>query len=244
MRKKAVLIGSIFILNYAFGVDLFKEVQKHFPRQTQEEKTHSLSEQELSQGIREALVVALNRAVERAGKEGGFWNNPKIRIPLPEPLNKAGKFMKSIGLKKQVEEFEKKLNEAAEKAVREATPVFLKTAKEIKLGDLKKLWKGGDTAITNYFKEKTSDELYKKFYPVVKENLKKMKLTEQYNKLVSQLGFLQFGGTSKLTDLNDYVTKKALDGLFKVLAEEEKRIRTNPTARTTDLLKKLFGERF
>ncbi|WP_461829135.1 DUF4197 domain-containing protein [Aquifex sp.] len=244
MGRKALLIGSFLILNYAFGVDLFKEVQKYFPKQTQQEKTHSLSEQELSQGIREALVVALKRAVERAGKEGGFWNNPQIRIPPPEPLNKVGKLMKSVGLKKQVEAFERKLNEAAEKAVREATPVFLKTAKEIKLEDLKKLWKGGDTAITDYFREKTSDELYKKFYPVVKENLQKMKLTQQYNKLVSQLGFLQFGGVSKPTDLNDYVTKKALDGLFKILAEEEKRIRTNPMARTTDLLKKLFGEKF
>ncbi len=128
--------------------------------------------------------------------------------------------------------------------MREATPVFLKTAKDIKLEDLKKLWKGGDTAITDFFREKTSDELYKKFYPVVKENLQKMKLVEQYNKLVSQLGFLQFGGVSKPTDLNDYVTKKALDGLFKVLAEEERKIRTNPMARTTDLLKKLFGDKF
>jgi len=203
--------------------------------------TSNISDSELISGFKQALEIGTQKAVQLASKPGGFLNNPKIRIPLPGKLQTAANMLRSFGLGSQVDAFEESMNKAAEKAAKEALPVFSQAVKDMTFEDAKKLWKGGDTSITEYFKNKTYDTLYKKFEPVVHSSVQQVGVTQQYANLINNPTVKSFVGNSDL-DLDHYVTNKTLEGLFELLAEQEKEIRKNPAARTTQLLKKVFGQ--
>ncbi|OAG28720.1 DUF4197 domain-containing protein [Thermodesulfatator autotrophicus] len=243
MKNILILIISFLILNPAFvKAGFWESFQKIIKENTSPSKEESLTETDLNKGLKELLLVALKRTVDKTGQDGGFLNNELIRIPPPAPLDKATNFMRKLGFEKQADDFEISLNQAAEKAVKEAWPIFLETAKSITLQDVKNLFNGGEHAVTNYFREKTWPKLYQKFLPIVRENLNRIGVTQKYQQLISSptiksyLGYLD----QKNLELDKYVTEKSLEGLFTVLAQEEERIRKDPAARTTELLKKLF----
>ncbi|NPA15924.1 MAG: DUF4197 domain-containing protein [Deferribacteres bacterium] len=198
------------------------------------------SKSELIKGLKETLSVGVKRAVSEVSKKGGFYNNPLIRIPLPPNLKKAASVMEKVGYGDKVRDFELSMNRAAEEAAREALPIFVKAIKNITFDDAVKIWKGGNHAATDYLREKTWNDLYKAFKPIVKKNMEKVDVTRKYQALTSSPYMKGVSSYAGVKPLDDYVTEKALEGLFKTLAQEEERIRKDPAARTTDLLKKLF----
>jgi hypothetical protein len=203
-------------------------------------KQDGLTDQEILSGLREALDLGVQRAVERASASGGFMDNPVIHIPLPGYLQNVAGTLRGLGLGSQADAFEQTMNQAAEKASGEALPVLAQAVKDLTFEDVRRLWKGGDTAATDYFREKTWQPLSERFQPIVHATSQTVGVTQSYQSLVDHAAVKPLIAGTDL-DLDHYVTGKALDGFFTLLAEEEKKIRTDPVARTTDILKKVFG---
>lgn len=203
-------------------------------------KQDGLTNQEILTGLRETLDLGVQRAVKRASAPGGFMDNPAIRIPLPAHLQSVARTLKGFGFTPQVDAFEQTMNKAAEKASGEALPVLAQAVKGLTFEDARRLWKGGNTAVTDYFREKTWQPLSEKFQPIIHATSQTVGVTQAYQSLVDHAAVRPLIAGTNL-DLDHYVTSKTLDGLFTLLAEEEKKIRTDPMARTTDILKKVFG---
>lgn len=201
------------------------------------------SESTTASALKDALRIATERAVQATSQTNGFLDNPRIRIPLPGKLQGMASALRGIGLRAQVDELETSMNHAAEKASGEATPVFVDAISQMTFKDATGILQGNDTAATVYFEKKTSEPLRAKFSPIVGDAMKDVGVTKIYDQLVGQYTkAVPFASAPKL-DLNGYVTDQTLAGLFTVVGEEEKKIRTNPTARATDLLKQVFGGR-
>lgn len=199
-----------------------------------------LSAATTASGLKDALRVATEEAVQSTSKSGGFLDNPKIRIPLPGKLESMANGLRAMGMGAKVDELEVAMNTAAEKAAGEATPVFSKALGDMSFKDASGILSGGDTAATQYFKRTTSADLTTRFRPIVDQAMAQVGVVKQYDELVSSYASTPFGSAPKL-DLGSYVTEQTLGGLFKVMGEEEKKIRKDPAARTTDLLKQVFG---
>jgi hypothetical protein len=200
-----------------------------------------LSDATTSSGLRDALKVATERAVKSTSQSGGFLDNPAIHIKLPGKLETMANALRTVGMGAKVDELEVAMNHAAESASAEATPVFVDAISKMSFTDAAGIVKGKDNAATAYFKKTTSTPLKAKFRPIVDGAMQKVGVAEQYNALVGQYASTPFASVPKL-DLTGYVTDQALAGLFHVVAEEERKIRKDPVARTTDLLKQLFGK--
>ncbi|MCL2162432.1 MAG: DUF4197 domain-containing protein [Betaproteobacteria bacterium] len=199
-----------------------------------------LSSGDATAGLKEALTQGASKAVDLLGRENGFLGNPKVRIPLPDKLNRAGKMMRSVGMGKQVDELETTLNRAAEAAVPEAKKLLVDAIKGMSVQDAKGILAGGNNSATEYFRRTTSAPLGDKFRPIVQQAIARVKLAEQYNKFAGSAA--RFGLISKEDgSLDGYVTNKALDGLFMMMAEEEKAIRENPLRAAGSLAQKVFG---
>ena len=194
---------------------------------------------ELVAGLKEALSVGTKSAVELVSKVDGYFANELIKIIMPEQLKAVADTLSSIGFRKQVEEFVLSMNRAAEKAAPEALGIFVEAVKAMSFEDAKNILGGGDTAATDYFKEKTSESIYQAFSPIISSSMAEVGVTQRYQELTDKYKTLPFVKGIAI-DLDDYVTHKALDGLFFMVGEEEKKIRTDPAARVTDLLKKVF----
>lgn len=206
--------------------------------------TTPLSNGEVISGLKEALRVGTERSVSIGSALDGFNKNATIRIPFPQEAIKVKNTLMDIGLKKPVEDFELTLNRAAEEAAREAVPVFVDAITGMSISDGFAILKGGENAATNYLKEKTTAALLAKFRPKVEAATQKVALTNYWKPLADayNTATLLTGGKAVDPDLNGYVTQKAADGLFVLLANEEKKIRQDPLARTTDLLKRVFAQ--
>lgn len=191
-------------------------------------------------GLKDALRLATERAVASTSKTDGFLENPKIHIGLPGALGKMASGLRSIGMGAQVDELEVSMNRAAEQAAGEATPVFVDAIRQMSFQDAAQIVQGGDTAATDYFRETTSEPLRSRFRPIVESAMQGVGVTKQYEALVGRYESIPFSSKPKL-DLAGYVTEQTLAGLFTIVGEEEKAIRTNPAARATDLLKQVFG---
>ena len=199
-----------------------------------------LDEQTVAAGLREALRIATERTVKSTSKLDGFLGNALIRIVMPEQFEVAAKTLRAVGFGKQVDELEIGMNRAAERAAGEATEVFLNAITQMTLEDAFSILNGGDNAVTNYFRSRTEESLHERFKPIVTEKMSEIGLYKVYNGLTDYYNKLPLVTTPAL-DLDEYVTQHALNGLFTVLGQEEKRIRTDPLARTTDLLRRVFG---
>lgn len=199
-----------------------------------------MSLETITAGLREALQVSTRNSVAQTSKEGGFQDNPLIRIPLPGKLDKLGKGLRAVGLGSIVDDFEQRMNIAAEHAAAKATPVFIDGIKQMTFADAKAILKGDDTAATDYFRRVGEDRLREVFQPIATEQMEQVGAVSAYNKVVTAYKKLPFT-TEPEFSLEGYVTDKSIDGLFHVLAEEEKKIRKDPAARTTALLKRVFG---
>jgi hypothetical protein len=204
---------------------------------------NALSNEEVVKGLKEALQVGTERAVGQAGAANGFWSNAAIRIPFPQEAIKVKNTLLDLGMNKPVEDFEKTMNTAASDAAREAVPVFVDAITSMTIQDGFNLLRGGENAATNFLREKTSAALRAKFTPVVEKATAQVALTNYWQPLAStyNTATLLTGGKAVDPDLNAYVTTKAMDGLFLLLAGEEKKIREDPVARTTALLQKVFA---
>ena len=198
-----------------------------------------LSNAEASQGLKTALERGAISAVGLLGRPGGFLDNPKVRIPLPGFLADAAKLLKAMGQRKRVEELEVAMNRAAEAAVPLARDLLVNAVKSMTVTDAKNILTGGPTSVTSFFAEKTREPLFVRFLPVVTQATKKVELAEKYNQVVGKVP----GGLVRKEDatIEQYVTRKSLDGLYVMIGEEEKSIRQNPVATGNALLSKVFG---
>ena len=200
----------------------------------------AISAGDASAGVKEALAKGADYAVASLGKENGFLGNSKVKIPLPGYLQKAEKGLRMFGMGKQADELTETMNHAAENAVAEARPILSESIKKMSVDDAKGILTGGEGSVTKYFKRTSSEQLTEKFTPIVKASTKKLQLAEQYNQFAGKAassGLID----KKDADLDSYVTQKAMDGLFLMIAEEEKKLRANPVGAGSDLLKKVFG---
>jgi hypothetical protein len=200
------------------------------------------------------LSKGLQGAVARLGHNGGFLTNLQVRIPLPEKLQKVESALRAVHQEKLADEFVATMNHAAEQAVPEAGIVFADALKHMTIQDAKSILTGPPDAATRYFQKTTQTNLYARFYPIVQKATRQTGVTASYQKLVEKMDLSNLTGKlgavgnllggvvdQNTVDLDGYVTEKAMDGLFKTIADEEKRIRENPVARTTDLLQQVFG---
>jgi hypothetical protein len=204
------------------------------------EGSEGLSNSEIIQGLKEALRIGTGNAVTYVAKTNGYYKNGHIKIPLPENVQKVEKVLRTVGFGKQVDDFELSMNRAAEKAAPKAKSIFWNAIKGIRFADAKKILNGRDNEATLYFKDKTSSELGQIFRPVVHNAMSAVGVTRSYQVLENKVNSIPFAKEMVGLDLDQYVTQKALDGLFYMLAEEEKKIREDPAARVTEILRKVF----
>jgi hypothetical protein len=203
-------------------------------------RSQVLSPDTIAAGLKEALQVGTQRAVDKVSQEGGYASNPDIAIPLPEKLEDMAKALRAIGLGSQVDAFQVRMNRAAELAAKEAAPVFLNALREMTITDARQILQGGNTAATEYFQAKTSDELKRRFMPLISAEMEKHGVVSLYEDLEARYNKLPLVPRMDY-QIEDYVADEALQGLFTVLGNEEKQIREQPAARTTELLKLVFG---
>jgi|LNFM01.1.fsa_nt_gb hypothetical protein len=199
-----------------------------------------LSNADAASGLRQALTDGSAAAVKLLGAENGYFANPKVRIPLPPSLQRIESGLRMMGMRKQADELVLSMNRAAEAAAPEARQLLVDAVKKMSVQDAKAILTGGDTAATDYFRRTTQTQLTQRFLPIVKKATDRAGLAQQYNSLASQGASL---GLVKAEDasIETYVTRKALDGLYLMIAEQEKNFRQNPVGATSDIVKKVFG---
>jgi len=204
-------------------------------------KSKATSSETIVSGLKEALRIGSGNAVSSTGKVDGYFKNAAIKILMPEKLKSLEKGLRLAGQSRQVDEFVLSMNRAAEKAAPFAKDIFWGAIKRMTFSDATRILKGGDTAATDYFRGATTEELTTAFQPIVTQSMESIGVTRQYKVLAGRYNALPFV-RSQAFDLDRYVVDKSLDGLFYVLAEEERKIRTDPAARVTDLLRTVFGK--
>jgi hypothetical protein len=199
-----------------------------------------ITSQEAASGLKAALEKGSTAAVANLGRTDGFFGNPQVRIPLPESMQRTEKLMRRFGMGKQADELILTMNRAAEAAVPEAKQLFIDSVRKMTVQDAKGILQGGDTAGTAYFRRTTEGDLRKRFLPIVQRSTEKVGLAQQYNHYAEKGAAL---GLVKKEDANldAYVTQKALDALFLMVGEEEKKIRKNPVAAGASIIRKVFG---
>jgi len=242
MKTRIVLfMGMLVVLTGQFALaqqigDVLKGLQKGAGGGS------TASDTEIVNGLKEALRIGTGNAVTLVSKTDGYYKNPKIRIPLPDTVQKTEKILRAAGYGSKVDEFELSMNRAAERAAPEAKGLFVDAIKQMTFTDARKILKGRENEATLYFKDKTSPRLREIAKPIVHKSMGEVGVTRSYQDLEQSARSVPFAGAFSF-DLDQYVTDQALDGLFLMVAEEEKKIRQDPVARTTDLLKKVFGSR-
>ena len=195
---------------------------------------------ETSAGLKETLTRGADSAVAQLGKPNGFLGDPRVRIPLPESARSAEKMMRTLGMKKQADELIETMNRAAELAVVEAKPILVDAVKKMTVSDAKAILAGGEDSATQYLNKSSREQIRAKFLPIVKQATDKVGVAQQYNSFAGQAAALGVVD-AKSANVENYVTEKALDGLFKMIAEQEASIRQNPAGAATSLAKKVFG---
>ena len=199
-----------------------------------------LTTAEVAQGLKEALIRGISTGADRVSQLDGYFKNPEIKIPFPPEVKKVEERLRQIGLGEEVDKFVTTLNRGAEDAAKEAKPIFVEAIRAMTIEDAWSILRGENDAATQYLRRTTSGLLREKFKPVIQNSLNKVNATKYYGEIVTR--YNQIPLVQKVNpDLDDYATDKAIDGLFVMIAKEEKNIRENPIARTTELLKKVFG---
>jgi len=237
MRFRVCLVVLVFVASaHAQFGDIFKKKDTNTASQS-----GSLTNEKITAGLKEALQVSTTNAVALTGKPDGFLKNDAIRIPLPDKLQSVGKGLRMVGMGGQVDELEIGMNRAAEQATPKAKAIFLAALKKMTFDDAHRIWSGNDTAATEYFRGARSADLTAAFTPIVHDQLAKLGVIKQYNSVIQSTP----GGSAFAVkfDLDKYVVGKTLDGLFYTLGQEERKIRKDPAAQTTSLLRAVFGRR-
>ncbi|WP_424686144.1 MAG: DUF4197 domain-containing protein [Halarcobacter ebronensis] len=267
MNKKIILSSLVICstLSFAFDLNSFtKEIVNDITKtETKEDKTvtSSLSQDTVSKGLKEALKVGVNYATKTLGAQNGYLNNADVKIPLPENLQKAETLIRSAGGDKIADDLIKSMNNAATNAAPETAKIFIDAIEKMNLEDAKKILAGDEHSATNYFKENTNEALRKLIKPIVNKTMQENSVSKYYDtfntyykqygkeyvenssvmNLAKNFGVDEYIPSSSDENLDDYVTNKAIDGLFKMISEKEASIRENPVEQTTSILKKVFG---
>jgi hypothetical protein len=235
---RTILLALILSLGCSAQAQL-DQILKKADEALNQRDTSGLSNDKIVAGLKQALQVSTGKAVALTGKPDGFLKNAAIKILLPPKLKTVGTGMRMLGMGAQVDELEVGMNRAAEQATPYAKQIFLAAVKKMTFDDARKILTGGDTAATEYFKGASSADLSTAFAPIVQRSMEHVGVVQQYNRVINSAP----GGSALAgqLDLNKYVVGKTLDGLFLMLGEEERKIRKNPAAQTTALLKEVFG---
>lgn len=230
--KKIILSIALFSLA---GCAEMQQVLEQLPQQT-----GILSQTEMGNGLKEALNNGITKQVSKLTTTDGFFRNEVVKILLPEEIQKVDTKLRQLGMSKLADEGLKVLNRAAEDAVKEATPIFVDAVKQMTFTDAKNILLGNESSATTYLQTSTSTALYGKFNPVIKNSFAKVGADKIWTQIITKYNSIPL--VKKINpDLTDYTTNKAMEGVFKMIAVEEKDIRTNFSARTSDLLKKVFA---
>ena len=240
-KKIAVILLSVCISN--MHSQSFKDKLKaEEAKVTGSNSKSGLSNDDIIAGLKEALSTGTNNSTASASKADGYLKNPAIFIPFPPDAIKVKDELIKLGYKAKVDEFETSLNRAAEQAAMSAAPIFLDAVKNMTVTDGLSILQGTDTAATHYLRQNTSAPLTVKYQPIVKDALAKVKATEYWTEIITIYNKIPFVKKQN-PDLEAYATSKALKGLFYLVGQEETKIRKNPAAQVTDLLKKVFGSK-
>ena len=234
----AVLAGSVAAQQSQSPLE---ELKRRIEEAARGKKASGLTDDKIIAGLKEALRVGTGNAVALTGKPDGFFKNAAIKILLPEKLRSAGKTLRMVGMGSQVDALEVGMNRAAEQAAPKAKQIFLNALTRMTFSDARQIFTGGDTAATDYFKRTSSDELTTAFAPIVHRAMENVGVVRQYNKLTSNPMFAAVAN-DKSFNLDDYVVGKTMDGLFYMVGEEEKKIRKDPAAQITPILREVFGK--
>jgi len=243
MRNKLSAIMLTFLLcaspaHAGFWDDVKKEIKGAVQKDS---GNKALSEETVIGGLKEALDVGTRKAVKKVSSQDGYYRNPQITIPFPPEIERTARALRKIGLDKEVDRFVLSMNRAAEQAAPMAVDIFVGAIKEMSFKDARKILQGNETAATEFFRSKTSRELAALFRPAISKAMNEVGVTRNFKKLMKKYASLPFVKKEQI-NLDAYVTGKALDGLFHMVGEEEKKIRKDPAARVTELLKKVFNE--
>lgn len=229
--KKIIALSFIFILS---SCGELQNIASQLPGD------YTLTDAEISSGLKQALQFGIDREVTKLAEENGFYKNELVRITLPPELQKVDKTLRDVGLDALADKGLMVLNHAAEDAVKEAIPVFTNAVTQMSINDARNILFGPDNAATSYLETKTSSELYTRFNPIISNSLDKVGATEVWKNIIDRYNAIPLTNNVN-PDLPDYVTNEALDGVFTMIAIEEKDIRTDLSARSTQLLKRVFG---
>jgi len=247
MKKNTLKVIILFLISLFLSApayaqfDFFKKkLGGVFKKPAETIMQTSLSDTEIGQGLKEALKVGITNTVSSVGKAGGYLNNENIKIPLPEKLAVMDSALRKIGMGAKVDNFVLSMNQAAEAAAPSARDIFLDALLDMNIEDVQKIYQGDENAATTYFKDKTYPNLKDSFKPQVDKALEAYDVTNKYNAVFDKYKAIPFTSKANLLSPDEYVVEKALDGLFFVLGQEEAKIRQNPAARVTDILKKVF----
>jgi len=238
MRKIFVLLLLVFVFSTTIAAaGLLEDVMKNIGGPSRGEP----DEGTIISGLKEALSIGTDKAVKNVSQVDGYFGNQVIKILMPEKIQRVADILGKVGYQKQVDDFVLSMNRAAEKAAPKAASIFVDAIKGMTIEDARKILNGGDTAATEFFKDKTHDKIYDAFKPIVSSSMNEVGVTLSYKEMMGKYESLPFMSKESV-DLDHYVTSKAIDGLFYMVGQEEKKIRTDPAARVTDLLKTVFGK--
>jgi len=230
MKKKILFC---FVVIQLFGCNELQKVVNQLPQ------AGTVGNEEIASGLKEALNFGIEKQVSKLSAQDGFFKNELVKILLPEELSKVDKTLRDIGLGKLADEGLKVLNNAAEDAVSEATPIFVDAVKDMSFTDAKNILLGADNAATSYLEQQTNSKLYAKFNPIIEQSFKKVGADQIWSNLITKYNTLPLTNDVN-PDLTEYVTQEALEGVYTMISIEEKEIRNKVSSRTTDLLKRVF----
>ena len=232
MRRLLIVFAWVWIMSILPGCDILQQIELPV--------SQTLSETDIVNGLKEALKVGTRNGISFLNRENGYFGDSLLRIPFPNDVKQVEIKLRALGLNRQVDQFILSMNRGAEKAVQKAGPIFLSAITEMSFSDARNILNGPDNAATTYFRNKTESKLVVAFKPDIKETLDQIHVTKLWTDITSTYNKIPLTRDVE-TDLPQYVTGKAIDGLFIKIAEEEKKIRSDPAARVSEILKKVFG---
>jgi hypothetical protein len=241
-RIRSALIAVVIFSTCSLAQSPLDQIWNKVKTQGAQTTSADLSTDKIAAGLKEALKVSTSNAVTKTGRPDGFLKNPSIKIQLPDRLRSAGTGLRLVGMGPQLDQLEVGMNRAAEQAAPKAKQIFLDALMRMTISDARNILKGSDTAATEYFRSTSSEELTNAFAPVVHNAMQNVGVVRQYNQ-VMQNSLAAPLMQNRNFDLDRYVVGKTLNGLFFMLGEEEKKIRKDPAAQTTTLLREVFGKR-
>jgi len=233
---------SVLFLSTVCFLSVSAQSQTTRTRRAPARQTNGISNADIAGGLKDALLQGVRNAVGELGRENGFLDNARVRIPLPKNLQKTEKTLRALGQGRRVDEFVEAMNHAAEEAVPVAADIFFDSVKQMTFDDARNILLGGqEDAATEFFRRTSEDRLRDEFRPIIERFTEQVGVTQKYKAMVGKYGFMGKVVGQDATDIDGYVTQKALDGLFLMIAQEEREIRRDPIRRTTSLLRKVFG---